>query len=101
VAVAARQVRRLVLAPLDPDSFCVWAWRTNRDPKKGIGPVTTEDIWFEWSRGYPELTRGDVRRLFVKIAAQVRRNQRLGLDPWAVVVKHVSGRRARGSDAHP
>lgn len=64
------------LAPLDPDSFLVWAW-TQGDRAKGTSPLTVEDVAFEL-RADPR----EVRRDYVRLAARVRRNQRLGIDPW-------------------
>jgi hypothetical protein len=34
----------------------------------------------------PEVTRDYVRQTYVHLAAKVRRNQRLGLDPWEGLV---------------
>jgi hypothetical protein len=68
------------LAPLDPDAFLAWAWRTCGH---GTGhPHTVDDRWFDASEIDPQLTRDEVRRWCVRLAALVRRNQRLGLDPW-------------------
>jgi hypothetical protein len=69
------------LAPLAPDAFLAWAWATGpRD--RGTGPLTVDDVWFELARLEPELPLETVRRDYVRLAALVRRNQRLGLEPF-------------------
>jgi hypothetical protein len=75
--------RRQRLAPLNPDAFFAWAWRTNGGPK-GRGPITLDDLWFDWGPGLTENggTLAELRRRFVSMAAKVRRNQRLGREPW-------------------
>lgn len=66
------------LAPLDPAAFLVWAWRMG--PRaRGTSPLTLDDIWFQLGGELEEL-----RRELIHLAARVRRNQRLGLDPWSV-----------------
>jgi hypothetical protein len=64
------------LAPLNPDSFLVWVWMQG-DRAKGTAPLTVEDVGFELRQDERE-----VHRDYVRLAAKVRRNQRLGLDPW-------------------
>jgi hypothetical protein len=76
-----RMGRRRYLAPLDPDAFLAWGWSFG-DRRKGSRPLTVESWHFEVARHDPELTTAEVRRGFVRVAARVRRNQRLGLDPW-------------------
>ena len=73
--------RKVHLAPLEPDSFLVWAWNKG-DRRRGTRPLSLEDIWFERSRREPEITLEYLRHEYVHLAASVRRNQRLGLDPW-------------------
>jgi hypothetical protein len=80
VAVS-RLARSRRLAPLEPNAFLAFAWRTG--PRgKGTSPLTVDDVWFELVRFNPELTPAQVRRDYVRLAAKVRRNQRLNLDPW-------------------
>ena len=70
------------LAPLEPDLFLAWVY--NRGPQEqGTGPLTVDDIWFELVRDWPDLTLAEVRRMYVRLSALVRRNQRLGLEPLA------------------
>lgn len=76
-------LRRPALAPLEPDAFLAWAYWSSPDCHiEGSRPLTVDDVWFEVSRGAPETTRVEIRRSYVRIAARVRRNQRLGIDPW-------------------
>ncbi len=84
MAKAAPARRRPELAPLEPERFLAWAWRSG-PRRRGSGPLTVDDLWFAWVPGVPELTNEDVRRLVVGLAARVRRNQRLGPDPWGGV----------------
>ncbi len=70
------------LAPLSPDAFLRWAWEREPRASRGSGPLTVDDVWFELARGVPDLTRETVRRDYVRIASRVRRNQRLGLEPF-------------------
>lgn len=80
------KIQRRVLAPLEPDAFMAWAYRNSPQARgPGTSPLTLEDVWFELSRRTPELTREELRRSYVRIAARVRRNQRLGIDPWGGV----------------
>lgn len=66
------------LAPLEPDAFLRWAWERG-DRAKGTSPLTLDDLAFELGPDYP----ADVlRRDYVRLAARVRRNQRLNRDPW-------------------
>jgi len=75
------KVRRRRLAPLNPDAFLAWAWSVGpRD--KGTHPLTVDDVWFELVRLQPAVTVGEVWREYVRIAARVRRNQRMGLEPF-------------------
>lgn len=74
--------RRPRLAPLDPDAFLAWGW-ANGDRVKGSTPVTVDDIWWELAPIVPGLSMEQVRRHYLGMAARVRRQQRLGLDPWA------------------
>lgn len=72
------RARRTALAPLEPNAFLRWAWMVGpRDP--GTSPLTLDDVLFElgWT-----MTRETLRREYVRTAARVRRNQRLGLDPF-------------------
>lgn len=69
------------LAPLDPDAFLRWAWERG-DRERGSSALTIDDVWFEIVGGCPEYTREMVRRDYVRLAARVRRNQRLNLDPF-------------------
>lgn len=80
-------LRRPTLAPLEPDAFLAWAWRQG-DRAKGTSPLTVEDIHFELSRGEerPGLSLEELCRSYVRIAALVRRNQRLGLEPFAGIL---------------
>lgn len=74
--------RRPRLAPLEPNAFLAWAYRVSPECHvPGSRALAVEDVWFEWSRHGP-VDREDVRRMYVHLAASVRRNQRLGLDPW-------------------
>jgi hypothetical protein len=68
------EVRKL--APLDPDRFLAWTWQQG-DRAKGTHPLTVEDIAFELGEPVEVM-----RRQYVHIAALVRRNQRLGRQPW-------------------
>lgn len=71
---------RRSLAPLDADQFLRWAWM-NGPRDKGTSPLTVDDLWFELAPGVPGLTVEEVRRQYVGLAARVRRNQRLGVEP--------------------
>lgn len=72
--------RRQPLAPLEPDAFLAWAFRSERVKREPWEtPLTLDDVVFE-HRG--AATRDELRRVYVRIAARVRRNQRLGVDPW-------------------
>jgi len=78
---AIRSVARRQLAPLDADAFLAWAWRTGpRD--RGTSALTVDDVWFEIANGDPTVRRETVRRDYVRLAAKVRRNQRLGHEPF-------------------
>lgn len=72
------------LAPLEPNLFLYWAWKL--DHVEGSTPITVEDNLAELQRharpGDEVPTLAELRRDFVRVAARVRRNQRLGLDPW-------------------
>lgn len=69
------------LAPLEPDAFFIWCWETGQR-RKGTHPHTLGDLFFEYVGQMPELDLATVRGWFVRVASKVRRNQRLGLDPW-------------------
>ena len=70
------------LAPLDPDRFLAWAyWTADDATRTGSGPLTFSDVCWEFSRHGP-VDLGDLRRSYVRLASRVRRNQRIGLDPW-------------------
>lgn len=69
------------LAPLEPNAFLHWVW-TQMPKSKWSGPLTIEDVWWELAHGYEEMRTEDLRKSYVRIAARVRRNQRLGLDPF-------------------
>lgn|GEM_PF-3663633 len=74
--------RRTRLAPLEPDAFLAWMRHHDRIPRNR-GVCTVDDLWFGfWGRLDPGLTLKETRRLVVWMAARVRRNQRLGLDPF-------------------
>ena len=82
VATALRRglakVRRRSRAPLEPDAFLVWAYHNTPGTKApGTQPLALDDVAFELRQPVEEL-----RRSYVRIAARVRRNQRLGRDPW-------------------
>jgi hypothetical protein len=64
------------LAPLVQDAFLRWAWE-HGDRDKGTSPLTVDDVAFEL-----HADRETVRRDYVRLAARVRRNQRLGRDPF-------------------
>lgn len=84
VSVALRRGLRKAtrrLAPLEPDAFLRWAWLQG-DRAKGTLPLTVEDLYFELGRVDPALTIEQVRKNYVHLAARVRRNQRLGLEPF-------------------
>ena len=66
------------LAPLEPNAFLAWSW----DRTRGVSPVTLEDLVYELRAQEPELDAAALRRDYVRLAAKVRRNQRLGLGPW-------------------
>jgi len=74
--------RILPLAPLEPDAFLRWVFLARPASTRGDGPLTLRDIWFEVNRGEETQTLADLRREYIRIASRVRRNQRLGLDPW-------------------
>ena len=79
----APKVRRL--APLDPDRFLAWAYRNRPGTvAAGTSALTLADVHFEVNRGLAEelIPIAELRREYVRIAARVRRNQRLELDPW-------------------
>ena len=85
--VLPRALARLRLAPLDPDAFLAWAFhaeRVRRQPWES--PLTLDDLVFEYQRLEPSTDvteiREETRRTYIRLAAKVRRNQRLGLDPW-------------------
>lgn len=78
---ALGRVARRALAPLDPDAFLRWSFRFQGLEGKGFGPLTVDDVWFELRR-HGEVAKEDVRRDYVRLAARVRRNQRLGLAPF-------------------
>lgn len=66
-------------APLAADAFLAWAWE--HGPRaKGTAPITVDDLHFDL--GAEDVTREELRRQYVHLAARVRRNQRIGLDPW-------------------
>ena len=65
------------LAPLDPDAFMRWAWESEPNKRTNSAPTTLADIAFEL--GVPE---DSIRRDWLRLAARVRRNQRLGRPPW-------------------
>ncbi len=80
MAKAAPPRRRPRLAPLEPEAFLAWVWRMGpRD--RGTSPLTLDDVWFEIGPRSPDLTLERLRRDYVHLAARVRRNQRLGLEP--------------------
>ena len=79
-AASQQRRQRAPLAPLAPDAFLTWAWRSTPRHLRGPSPLALDDVWF--ALGSPELTLEELRRSYVRIAARVRRNQRLGLDPW-------------------
>lgn len=66
--------RRAALPPLEPDAFMAWAW----EGEQGTQPATLEDVAFELHE--PDVA--SLRKTYIRIAARVRRNIRLGLDPW-------------------
>ena len=71
------------LAPLKPDDFLRWVWE--RDGRRyGPEPIRLEDVWWQLPpvEGYtPEMLRKD----YVRLAAKVRRNQRMGWDElWGI-----------------
>lgn len=66
------------LAPLEPDAFFRWAWESG-PMRKGSQPTTAGSLAFELEGA---LSVEQVRRQYVRIAAKVRRNQRLNLGPW-------------------
>jgi hypothetical protein len=66
-------IKRPVLAPLEPDAFMRWAWTRG----KGTSPQTLGDLAFSLG-----VDPSVIRRDWVRLAARVRRNQRLNLDPW-------------------
>lgn len=72
------RVRRL--APLAPDAFLRWVWEMD-GKRYGPEPITLEDVWWEHAHGCPEYGPEVLRRDYVRLAAKVRRNQRLGRDP--------------------
>jgi hypothetical protein len=75
---ALRYKRHRYLAPLDPDGFLAWAYASGDEAMHaGGGPLTLDDVYFETGGDL-----GELRRTYVRIAARVRRNQRLGHDPW-------------------
>lgn len=81
------RLERRKLAPLEPDAFLRWAYYSRPGTRaRGTSPLTLEDVHFELNHGLPEECPGlsitDLRRDYVRLAAKVRRNQRLGLDPW-------------------
>lgn len=71
---------RVPLAPLEPDAFLRWTWEQLPDADRLFDPLTVEDVWF--TLGVEELSIPQLRHDYVGIAARVRRNQRLGMDPW-------------------
>lgn len=66
--------RRKNMPPLEANAFLRWAW----DGAEGSSPCTVEDVAFELHEPDTE----HLRKLYVRIAARVRRNIRLGLEPW-------------------
>lgn len=69
------------LAPLEPDAFLRWCWE--QGPRaRGTFPHTVEDLWFDLAGRAPDMPFDFVRRSHIRVASKVRRNQRLGLDPW-------------------
>jgi hypothetical protein len=73
----------MTLAPLEPDAFMVWAFQ-NEDVIRQAweSPLTLDDVHFELSRGDADCSLHDLRKRYIRMAARVRRNQRLGRDPW-------------------
>ena len=69
----------MFLAPLHPDPFLLWAWRSNRTRRIRSQPLSLDDLLFIM---HPAWTYVGLRRDLYRLAARVRRNQRLGLDPW-------------------
>lgn len=103
--------RRPKLAPLEPNAFLRWANHNYGAPFSTA--ITVEDNYFELgaqyqpSPGDPEDFREfypleQLRREYVSLAARVRRNQRLGLDPWATFERRISlqGSQAERRRAH-
>ena len=72
---------RRFLAPLEPDAFLRWAWMTG-PREKGTSPLSLHDIWWEFSRADPECSLRQLHKHYIGLAARVRRNQRVGADPW-------------------
>lgn len=83
-AATRRRIVRRALAPLEPDAFLRWAFKqmAPADRPKGFGPLSLDDVWFELVHRDPEITRAQVRKDYVRLAAKVRRNQRRGLMPF-------------------
>jgi hypothetical protein len=73
--------RRTRLAPLEPDAFLRWAWETG-DRIPGSLPLTVSDLAWELERHGNGYSEESLRRIYVRQAARVRRNQRLGLEAW-------------------
>lgn len=71
-------IKRPVLAPLNPDAFLAWMWARG-DRSIGTSPLTIDDLHFELA--HSGWTRRAIWKQYVHLAALVRRNQRLGLDP--------------------
>jgi hypothetical protein len=77
-------MRRVRLAPLEPDAFLVWGFHHGGVVHaKHDSPLTLDDVVWEIQRTCPAVTREQLHKDYVRIAARVRFNQRCGLDPWA------------------
>jgi hypothetical protein len=104
--------RRPRLAPLEPTAFMAWWWRQEPRPfrtgaipggsitserwkelersavqaaarqRRPTTPITFEDLAWELRHQEPDLDLAALRQQYVSMAARVRRNQRLGRDPW-------------------
>ena len=86
MTAAAQRHPRVRLASLDPDAFLAWAWRAG-PRERGTSALTLDDVWFELARLNPDLKLEDLRRDYMRLASRVRRNQRLGLEPFSGIVR--------------
>ena len=80
--VMPRAIARIPrLAPLEPDAFLRWWFHSLPADARGPRALTVAEIHFELSRVDPDRTYEETRKDYLRLAARVRRNMRMGLWP--------------------